>query len=55
MALARRCYTEAATRESAMVSTPVLVDLDAANLESLPCCGVTNEAHPGRCDKNKWL
>lgn len=38
-----------------MVSTPVLVDLDAANLESLPCCGVINEAHPGRCDKNKWL
>ncbi|MBN9659784.1 MAG: GNAT family N-acetyltransferase [Acidobacteria bacterium] len=38
-----------------MVSTPVLVDLDTANLESLPCCGVTNAAHPGRCDKNKWL
>ncbi|MGC4048553.1 MAG: YoaP domain-containing protein [Paludibaculum sp.] len=38
-----------------MASTPVLVELDAANLESLPCCGVTNESHGGRCDKNKWV
>ncbi|QOY89735.1 GNAT family N-acetyltransferase [Paludibaculum fermentans] len=38
-----------------MAQPPVLVDLDAANFESLPCCGVVNESHSGRCDKNKWL
>ncbi|WP_321478240.1 YoaP domain-containing protein [uncultured Paludibaculum sp.] len=38
-----------------MAKPPTLVDLDAANLESLPCCGVKNPEHPGRCDKNRWL
>jgi hypothetical protein len=34
---------------------PVLVDLDQANLATLPCCGVKNPAHEGRRRKNCWL
>jgi hypothetical protein len=34
---------------------PVLVDLDQANLATLPCCGVQNPAHEGRRRKNCWL
>jgi len=34
---------------------PVLVDLDAASLDTLPCCGLKNAAHEGRCDKSRWL
>ncbi len=38
-----------------MPKMPVLVDLDAASIEILPCCGVKNPAHEGRCKKNQWL
>jgi GNAT superfamily N-acetyltransferase len=38
-----------------MTRMPVLVDLDPANIETLPCCGVSNPAHEGRCDKIRWL
>lgn len=38
-----------------MKRMPVLVDLDPASLETLPCCGVKNAAHEGRCSKNRWL
>jgi hypothetical protein len=38
-----------------MARMPVLVDLDRANTQSLPCCGVKNAAHEGRCAKNRWL
>jgi len=38
-----------------MTRVPVLVDLDPANLDTLPCCGVLNAAHQGRCNKNRWL
>lgn len=38
-----------------MTQTPILVDLDPANLETFPCCGVKNPGHEGRCDKNRWL
>jgi hypothetical protein len=38
-----------------MTRMPVLVDLDPASLETLPCCGVKNAAHEGRCNKNRWL
>jgi hypothetical protein len=31
-----------------MTQMPVLVDLDPANIETLPCCGVKNAAHEGR-------
>lgn len=34
---------------------PVLVNLNAANLASQPCCGVKNPAHDGRLRKNCWL
>lgn len=33
----------------------MLVDLDPAHLETLPCCGVKNPAHEGRRRKNCWL
>jgi len=34
---------------------PVLVDLDPAAFETLPCCGIANPVHPGRCHKLRWL
>ena len=38
-----------------MTQMPVLVDLDPASVETLPCCGVGNAAHEGRCNKIRWL
>jgi len=38
-----------------MASEPLLVDVDAGNLEKLPCCGVKNLAHEGRSRKNCWV
>lgn len=38
-----------------MTQMPVLVDLDPASLEILPCCGLKNPMHAGRCGKNQWL
>ena len=38
-----------------MTQLPVLVDVDAASLDTLPCCGVTNLAHEGRRQKVCWL
>ena len=38
-----------------MTQLPVLVDVDSANLDTLPCCGVTNLAHEGRRQKTCWL
>lgn len=34
---------------------PMMVDLDASNVESLPCCGISNPDHEGRRLKNCWL
>jgi GNAT superfamily N-acetyltransferase len=34
---------------------PVLVDLDPASLDTLPCCGVKNAKHEGRRLKCGWL
>jgi GNAT superfamily N-acetyltransferase len=38
-----------------MADLPVLVDLDPARLETLPCCGVKNPEHEGLRRKNCWL
>jgi hypothetical protein len=38
-----------------MERLPFLVDLDPASIETLPCCGVKNAAHEGRCNKIRWL
>lgn len=38
-----------------MTPKPVLIELDPANLESLPCCGIKSPAHAGRRQKNCWL
>jgi len=32
-----------------------MVDIDAANFNSLPCCGIKNPAHAGRRQKQCWL
>ena len=32
-----------------------LIDVDAANFDTLPCCGIKNPAHPGRQEKLCWL
>ena len=38
-----------------MNQLPALIDLDPAHVETLPCCGIKNLAHEGRCQKNCWL
>jgi GNAT superfamily N-acetyltransferase len=38
-----------------MTSTPRLVDVDAANFDTLPCCGIKCPTHPGRLQKYHWL
>jgi len=38
-----------------MTQTPVLVDLDAANVARFPCCGIKSAGHEGRCNKIRWL
>ena len=38
-----------------MIQTPVLVDLDAANVARFPCCGIKSAGHEGRCNKIRWL
>ena len=38
-----------------MTAAPVLIDIDAHNLDDLPCCGIKNLAHPGRRLKHCWL
>ena len=36
-------------------SLPVLVDVDRATVRDLPCCGVKDASHEGRCYKIRWL
>lgn len=38
-----------------MTRMPTLVDLNQSSINCLPCCGVKNTTHPGRCNKNRWL
>jgi GNAT superfamily N-acetyltransferase len=40
---------------AAKPATPRLVDVDAANFDALPCCGIKNPTHPGRQEKRCWL
>ena len=38
-----------------MTATPVLIDLDAANVDQYPLCGIKNAGHPGLAAKRAWL
>jgi len=38
-----------------MTLKPRLVEVDAANFDTLPCCGIKNPTHPGRQQKQCWL
>jgi len=38
-----------------MTSMPRLVDVDAGNFDTLPCCGIKSATHPGRQQKYRWL
>jgi GNAT superfamily N-acetyltransferase len=38
-----------------MMHTPSLVDVDGANFDALPCCGIKCPTHPGRQQKRRWL
>ena len=38
-----------------MTRKPRLVDVNAANFDTLPCCGIKSPAHPGRRQKQCWL
>jgi len=38
-----------------MTLKPHLIDVDAANFDSLPCCGITRQDHPGKQQKHCWL
>jgi len=39
----------------AAAGEPRLIDMDAANFDKLPCCGIKSPAHPGRQEKRCWL
>jgi hypothetical protein len=41
--------------ESQMTRTPRLIDVDAANFDTLPCCGIKSHTHTGRQEKRGWL
>jgi GNAT superfamily N-acetyltransferase len=43
--------TEIATREV----KPRLIDVDASNFDTLPCCGIKDVSHSGRQEKRCWL
>jgi len=49
-----RCYTTD-PKGTAMLQTPVLVDLTAANVEQYACCGAKDPAHEGRRRKIRWM
>jgi len=34
---------------------PHLIDIDAANFDTFPCCGIKSAVHPGRQSKCGWL
>ena len=34
---------------------PRLIEVDEANFDALPCCGIKNPEHPGRVEKRRWL
>jgi hypothetical protein len=34
---------------------PSLIDVTPANFRAMPCCGIKNPSHPGRCTKQAWL
>jgi hypothetical protein len=38
-----------------LIRKPRLVDVDAANFDTLPCCGIKSPTHPGRQQKQCWL
>ena len=38
-----------------MTQNARLVDVDAGNFHSLPCCGIKRDTHPGRQEKYCWL
>ena len=38
-----------------MLHKPHLIDVDAANFDTLPCCGIKSHTHPGRQQKRHWL
>jgi GNAT superfamily N-acetyltransferase len=38
-----------------MTRAPRLIDVDAANFDTLPCCGIKSPTHPGRQQKRGWL
>ena len=38
-----------------LIQKPRLIDVDAANFDTLPCCGIKSPAHPGRQQKQCWL
>jgi ribosomal protein S18 acetylase RimI-like enzyme len=38
-----------------MIRKPHLIDVDATNFDTLPCCGIKSPTHPGRQRKQCWL
>ena len=38
-----------------MSGQPLLIDVDEANFDTLPCCGIKDPTHPGRLQKQCWL
>jgi hypothetical protein len=44
-----------ATEEPALTCTPRLIEVDAGNFDTLPCCGIKCPTHLGRRQKDCWL
>jgi GNAT superfamily N-acetyltransferase len=38
-----------------MSGVPRLVEVHAGNFDSMPCCGIKDAEHPGRCEKRCWF
>ncbi|MGZ4789546.1 MAG: N-acetyltransferase family protein [Terriglobales bacterium] len=38
-----------------MLPHPILIDIDSTNVDSAPCCGINDPAHPGLLEKRRWL
>ena len=55
LCFAKRWGVHSWVMRAAKTATPRLVDVDAANFDALPCCGIKNPTHPGRQEKRCWL
>jgi GNAT superfamily N-acetyltransferase len=49
------CSLRMAKKAAKQNLEPRLIDVNPANFDTLPCCGIKDPAHPGRREKLRWL